>query len=342
MSDAPAKITSQMGQFGMVPVWVMTMPITDGEFRIYASIRSFCDTGGNCYPTTRTIAERARAAWVDDKGRTHPGCSVSAVRNAIAKFRDLGMMTTEPEYKPGTKIILRLRYHLADLDPRQWTVTPAATDTPADAPISADTDPLPQLRYTPYLSSGTQEQTTKQTKDKNSPDVRHRGSQPAAKTAPALPRRGVATPNSDPITSDTTADDAEAARIAENHGLEPEQAATLVRYLRADRNAATTAGYMRHLAQRPTGITVLCARAEAWWENLTAVWRQTYAEAESWGYSPDDARILADLVRTAHSVRCDPDVVRGVLVGGAPGGVFAAVAALIDGRRVGRVGRVVG
>jgi hypothetical protein len=158
--NAPIVVKSQMGQFAMVPIWVMAYELTANEFKIYVVIRSYCDPAGNCYPKMRTIAERAR-------------CSVSAVRNAVQKFRRLGLLTTTAVPRPGTDELDHFVYHLVDLDPREWDVKPRDPE-PVDGEgvtHTSDTPSLTQVTRVPHTSEGvsltqvTQEQTSEQTKE---------------------------------------------------------------------------------------------------------------------------------------------------------------------------------
>jgi hypothetical protein len=95
----------------MVPIWILSMGLTGSEVAVYVALRSFCDRNGECYPTMRTVATRA-------------GCSYYTVRNALKRFRELDLLTTADVYRSDGQGLAHLRYHLIDLDPRQWSVEP--------------------------------------------------------------------------------------------------------------------------------------------------------------------------------------------------------------------------
>lgn len=169
--DAPS-ITSQAGPWAMVPIWVLSMGLTGGEVAVYVSLRSFCDRNGHCYPKTRTIAERAH-------------CSVSAARNAVQKFRTLGILTTTEVYRPGTRELSHLRYYLADLDPRRWNVEPREV-SPDDAwGVTQPSDTCTSAEVGGSLSQVTQEHTsdhpTQQTKEDSSSSRSSSSSSPRAR-----------------------------------------------------------------------------------------------------------------------------------------------------------------
>lgn len=137
---------SQMGQFAMVPVWVMSMDLTPNEFRIYTAIRSFSNMAGTCWPRMRTISDRAR-------------CSIKAVQNAVQKFRRLGLVSTVKIFNKDNDGLDRLEYHLADLDPREWDVRPR-TKTPATCRDGG----VPHTGERVSPAQGTHKQTNEQTK----------------------------------------------------------------------------------------------------------------------------------------------------------------------------------
>lgn len=146
-------ITGQVGPVAIVPIWVLTIGLTGGEIAVYVALRSFCDRNGDCFPTARTIATRAEA-------------NVGATRNAIQKFRRLGLLTTDEVYRKNSRELAYLRYHLVDLDPRKWKVEPrGGVPRTSDTPTPVNGHPLHQSMDTPTPADVPKELTKELTKE---------------------------------------------------------------------------------------------------------------------------------------------------------------------------------
>ena len=96
-------VTTQMGPFGIVPAWVLSYELSGSEFKVYISIRSYANADRECWPTTKAIAERACVAR-------------GTARNAIQRFRRLGLISTENRYRVDGSFGGHL-YVLADINP---------------------------------------------------------------------------------------------------------------------------------------------------------------------------------------------------------------------------------
>lgn len=80
-------LRSEAGPWGMCPAWVMMHAgLTDGEFRIYAALRTWADRAGNAYPTAAEIGDRAG------------GKAKGTVRNAVQRFERLGLVRVTPTF----------------------------------------------------------------------------------------------------------------------------------------------------------------------------------------------------------------------------------------------------
>lgn len=103
-SDAPdqLEITSEIGPFAIVPTWVLQIGLTGGELATYVALRSFANIAGKCWPTVDTIAGRARTTR-----RT--------VEKALARFRDLGLMTSHQRHNTKTGAVVGCTYVLRDI-----------------------------------------------------------------------------------------------------------------------------------------------------------------------------------------------------------------------------------
>jgi hypothetical protein len=102
--EIPVKITTRVGPISVLPVWVLTYPLTLAELKAYISIRSYADVEGDCYPTTRRIADRA-------------GIELKTARAAVQRLRDLKIMETVPRYRADGSFG-GWDYHLPTVDPR--------------------------------------------------------------------------------------------------------------------------------------------------------------------------------------------------------------------------------
>lgn len=140
-NDAPGRVFSEIGPWGLVPIWIMSpakyLPgvpdfsalkagdekkLSAGEICTYIALRSFANQSGHCAPFVSTIAERAEV----DK---------STAEKAIAKFRRLGWLTTKRRYRADGSIH-RCDYYLRDTcpTPQEWGRSP---DDPQGVPASS-------------------------------------------------------------------------------------------------------------------------------------------------------------------------------------------------------------
>lgn len=100
--ETGGRITSQVGPWAMVPVWVLKH-LKAGDIAVYVALRSFADQDGAAYPRQKVIAERA-------------GMSESATKRAIQRMRDKGLLTSTHRYREDGSIS-GCDYLLTDLEP---------------------------------------------------------------------------------------------------------------------------------------------------------------------------------------------------------------------------------
>jgi len=105
-SDQPVQITSEIGPWAMVPIWVLDKKLSGGELATYVALRSFADRTNNARPYTRTIALRANV-------------SQRTAERAIDRLRELGMIITQRKHRPDGSIA-GLSFHLVDRDPGSY------------------------------------------------------------------------------------------------------------------------------------------------------------------------------------------------------------------------------
>jgi hypothetical protein len=80
-------VKSEVGPWGMVPAWILTVGLTPGEVVVYVSLSTFADRDGESHPRVSTIAERA-------------GVTKRLAEKAIMKLRTMGIITTEQVRHP--------------------------------------------------------------------------------------------------------------------------------------------------------------------------------------------------------------------------------------------------
>lgn len=79
------KIQSEF-YFSIVPEWLIESKVSDGAFRVYATLCRFADKeDGSCYPSIKTIGNRC-------------GKSPSSVKRALKELKDLGIIKVEERY----------------------------------------------------------------------------------------------------------------------------------------------------------------------------------------------------------------------------------------------------
>lgn len=169
-STSQDTLGSQVGPWAMVPVWVMSMDLTPGEFKVYVALRSFCDRNGHCFPKMRTVADRANLG-------------ISAVRNAVQKLRKLGLLTTAEVRRSADGGLSHLQYRLVDLDPRAWKVEPTGSQD-GGTPVTSTSEGSTSGEVPPSLSQVTQEHTSEHPKE----DTKELSSCAPSSSSSATPR----------------------------------------------------------------------------------------------------------------------------------------------------------
>src|SRR5712691_2861014 len=84
--DTGFEVRTQIGPFALVPVWVLSMGLTGSELAVYIALRSYANGQGEAHPYVKTLARRAGVV-----GRT--------AERALARFRELGLMTSQQRWK---------------------------------------------------------------------------------------------------------------------------------------------------------------------------------------------------------------------------------------------------
>jgi hypothetical protein len=112
--------------FVMVPEWVLLLPISATALRVYCVIRRHADaTTGECFPTRRTIAIKAR-------------CSVASVDRSVKELVGNGAVTAE-----------RRKNKAGDWTSNLYTILP----TPFAQVASKDAVPTPTDDGTGHLNN---------------------------------------------------------------------------------------------------------------------------------------------------------------------------------------------
>lgn len=103
-------VTSEVGPWGVVPVWVLRYGLSGAELSVYVALRSFSgarlgtDDPQSVYPRVAKIAERAHV-------------TTRTAERAIAKLRSLGLIVSKRRHDAHGHV-KGCDYYLADLDPR--------------------------------------------------------------------------------------------------------------------------------------------------------------------------------------------------------------------------------
>jgi hypothetical protein len=116
-TEAEPTVTTDIGQFAMIPVWVFEMDLTPGEFVVYAVLRSFADgRGDGAKPFINTIAERGHV-------------SRGLVEKTITKLSRLGMVQiTHRKRADGS--FTASSYHLVSVKPSGGSPTHVGEGSP--------------------------------------------------------------------------------------------------------------------------------------------------------------------------------------------------------------------
>lgn len=151
--DDTTTVSTQIGQFAWVPVWVLNLDLKGAELAVYVALRSYANADRDARPSVKKIADRA-------------GVHKSTAESAITKFRRMGLIETTRRYRTDGSIS-GCDYHLFDLMPEALrdtkrggaspqTGTPPPTGTP---PATDGGVPRPRRE---------QEQTNEQTSSSES------------------------------------------------------------------------------------------------------------------------------------------------------------------------------
>lgn len=127
-SNPATPAATAAGPWGMVPIWILDpdqylpavdpatlkegddKPLNGTDMRVYVALRSFADPDGLCWPTTRTVAERAKVGK-------------STAEKAIGKLRRIGLLASEMRYR-GDGSVSGCLYRLRN-DPPTGEQTPS-------------------------------------------------------------------------------------------------------------------------------------------------------------------------------------------------------------------------
>lgn len=138
--DLEGRVYSDTGPAAWVYMWVL-QHIQGADFQVYASLRSFCDSHGKCFPTSKTIAERANV-------------SIHTARKAIQKMRRLGIVHTTEIYRPSDGSLAGFNYFLPSLPVTGGSSHEVTGVVPAG---DGGSTPIPRKNYTKELHQRTKE-----------------------------------------------------------------------------------------------------------------------------------------------------------------------------------------
>lgn len=139
------QIVTESGPFAIVPVWVLQVGLSGAELATYVAMRSFADRRGEGWPKVKSIAERA-------------GVNPRTAEKAIARFRELGMLTSVQRRRPDGSIS-GCTYYLRDVPLTGRQVVAVAGGSPVPPVRTAGTPPG-EMDGAPPAVRREQEQTT--------------------------------------------------------------------------------------------------------------------------------------------------------------------------------------
>lgn len=123
-------VNSEIGPWGLVPVWVLSYGLSGAELSVYVALRSFAGArlgGGDpekVFPRVSRIAERAHVTQ-----RT--------AEKAIAKLRSLGLIVSERRHDAHGHV-KGCDYYLVDLDPRPIVGLPDVGDAEVESHVTPE------------------------------------------------------------------------------------------------------------------------------------------------------------------------------------------------------------
>lgn len=141
--------STEIGPWGMVPIWVLDVTDTKGQrlsgadLRVYVALRSFADRSGRAHPFVESIADRARVGK-------------RSAEKSITRLRSLGLVSTTRRYRDDGSIA-GCDYHLRNDPPGHMTGTPTG-DMAGTLPVTSPGPSRPNGR-----SKNTPREHTKRT-----------------------------------------------------------------------------------------------------------------------------------------------------------------------------------
>jgi hypothetical protein len=139
-------VTTEVGPWAMIPVWVLGIGLTGAELAVYVALRSYADRGGSAHPRVKSVAERA-------------GVTTRTAERAISRMREMDIVMTAQWHRDDGSIG-GCHYRLRDIPP---TVVSAPTDTAVGTPPDTAVGTLPTQPSEPSRRSRRSKNTPENT-----------------------------------------------------------------------------------------------------------------------------------------------------------------------------------
>ncbi len=153
--DSTERNDSDTGPFALVPEWVLDSEVSANAVRLYAVLGRYVDSGGTCWPSRRTLAERLKM-------------SKDTVDRSLKELRAIDAVSIVSQFTPGGDqtanlyIVHRVRPEM-QRGGREFAATPDRTDAATGGrvvaaqneshaerePIERDLAERPQDEHTP-------------------------------------------------------------------------------------------------------------------------------------------------------------------------------------------------
>lgn len=155
-----------------MPLWVLDLPLSGSELRVYVALAAHAGPDGSAWPRQAELARIARV-------------TVRRVQSALAKFRDLGLVESERSGTRGGPLVYQMSGFITR--PNETTTRPSRRVSGSEYPTASSGVTRPDGRVLDDRTVG---------KHRNSA-VELTIEQPSREAPPDLPANGSAAPDDD-------------------------------------------------------------------------------------------------------------------------------------------------
>jgi hypothetical protein len=99
-----SRVTTDIGPYSIIPIWLLQYDLDGASLRVYIALRSFADSGGDCFPSREAVAERA-------------GLSVSSYKRAMVKLEEINVVAKTARTRSDGGLA-GWNFHISTLPPK--------------------------------------------------------------------------------------------------------------------------------------------------------------------------------------------------------------------------------